>query len=347
MSLNKSSSIIIVLLLLVMLWAAYYMVAGSFKQSMVQHAAITEQSKGSLTKLENSIASLDESIGKPINKPVKVLVVDSQVPVATAVVPADTRNELEKTSMERELKALYARLESSDKSQAQLVEALQGRLAKADVAQDSLRAQLLQSQGQNEELHLQNVKLNSQLVEVTGQLKAKEEAAELSSQARALVENKETVLLKGELVLQQKKLDKINALYDDLKDKLKDFAAIIARKDAALTQKDKEIENLRLQLNFVALKFQNLEKSLSQSEKNQVVLSQKLAQMKELNSTIQDYIAQADSYVAEQSVKGDIAQINEITSSVASNASIEPQSDDGARAKELKKQVEVILQPQQ
>jgi len=333
---NRTTNIAATIFIILLLSGAYFLMMSDFKTTLNRHVRKVEASEGTIEHLE---ANLD------------ALATNKLIPSTPQI---DNSNEIRRETqaaqiqMETEISYLKTRLTDSEQSRDKITKTLEDRIKDLTGAQDALHEEIENSKKREIQLETQKASLEGQVHKLNGQL------SETQEQFSALRENaaenapREIKRLKDELIEQETKLEKITGLYDRLKGELKTFAETINSKDDTIAAKDKEIESLKTQLNYIALKFSDLDKSMNKSEKNQTMLTDKLNQMKDLNSTLQKYIAQVDGYINEQKLDKQISQISEITGEAIQTAKTNAEENDPQRerANELKKQVEVILQPQ-
>jgi len=341
MSLDKTANIIIVSLLMITLWGAYYLVSGIFNDNIRRQNFHTVQTQESLNKLEKAIEHLDTGTIKNPTHQITQDIIKTQQPLSTKeTIP---QHDEEKIALEKEIKLLYSRLEDAEKNQTKIVSMMEQRIKELQYDQKALRTQLTKKDKTSSDIRLDNNRLREELKISNDKILQQEGELAAAHEAGTKAMDTEIIRLKGQLSIQEKKLEKINKSYNDLKEQLIELAQIVTKKDNIITEKDKKISALKDQLNYISIKFSDLQKSFNESAGNQAILSQKLNKMKELNSTLQEYISQADSYASQENIKSNLKTIEEITTNATQPNDTNDTDPEKNRALELKKQVEVIL----
>lgn len=217
--------------------------------------------------------------------------------------------------------------------------ALQTKLA---AVQDNLYSSRV-NQEKLKELENQRLTMQSQLNQVQQELLKKNELleslqknidyltmqVEKKDREKAALDAKLSLLdssTRNELDKEKKRSEETNQMYSSLKAQISQFSDGIALKEAEIENKRKDISSLREELSALKFRSAQLENDLLESKESQKKLMGDLSAAVRLNSVLQERIRFAPA--GQESV----------------NFSSSP--EDKRRADELKKKIEVILEPE-
>ena len=276
---------------------------------------------------------------------------------------SDERNDLQKelTSLQKE----YARRQSQEeiwqKDLQELRDKLEEREQEHQKVKDQLREvtnekedvvrQLKVIKAREEELVGVNSKLQNQLTEISGELtQEKEKVSQLQEKLKApqLANNEEIDFLRGRVAIQKERLDSVTTLYNRLKEQLKEVANILSQREEKLMDKEKEVELLQDEIAYLKLKLSGVENTLRQSEESQRVLIEKFSEVSKLNTALQERLSEVSGFrwkssSLEKESTQDTSHLDEQEKGVGD----EYETTSGTRAEDLKKKVEVYLEPSQ
>jgi len=120
------------------------------------------------------------------------------------------------------------------------------------------------------------------------------------------------------------KFEEINTLYSSLRAQVSEVSGVLAQKELDLDQKRKEIASLSDELAAFKTRSSNLEKELNDTKDRQRKTLDDLAQAIKLNAALQDRILEVSKYIG----------------------STQDPTDAKKKADELKRKIEVILEPE-
>jgi chromosome segregation ATPase len=217
--------------------------------------------------------------------------------------------------------------------------ALQTKLASV---QDNLYSSRV-NQEKLKELENQRLTMQSQLNQVQQELLKKNELleslqknidyltmqVEKKDQEKAALDAKLSLLdssTRNELDKEKKRSEESNQMYSSLKSQISQFSDAIALKEAEIENKRKDISSLREELSALKFRSAQLENDLLESKESQKKLMGDLSAAVRLNSVLQERIRFAPA--GQESV----------------NFGSSP--EDKKKADELKKKIEVILEPE-
>jgi len=233
---KKTTYILAVILILVLLAGAYFLMTSGFKSGL----------ESPVKKVEAA-----ESLTRHLEEKVNSLIANKNDTVAGGVDSADTiRRETEtgRTQLQTEVAELKNRLIESEQARDKMAKMLEDKVREMTNVENALQEEIANSKKRETELDVRRVSLEGQVSKLTVELD------ETQKQFTSIEENplkepvREVRRLKRELLIQEKKLNRITDSYNRLKDELKNFAGIISKKDEALAAKEMEIESLKTQI---------------------------------------------------------------------------------------------------
>jgi chromosome segregation ATPase len=216
---NKTKNIIAAALIIVVSSCAYFLIAGAFKSDMTRDIKKAEAAKGTIAHLEQN---LDFLVANKADA--KMVLLQSEI--------ADLKN----------------RLAESEQARKKIETTLQDKINDMTNAENGLQEEIENGKKREAELEAQRTPLEEQVSKLTVQLNETQTQLASSKEIPLNESASEAKRIKRELLLQKKQLARIADLYNRLKDELKGFADIIDKKDDALYAKDKEIGNLKAQM---------------------------------------------------------------------------------------------------
>ncbi len=158
--------------------------------------------------------------------------------------------------------------------------------------------------------------------------------------------------LRGRIIIQQERLDRVTTLYDRLKEQLKEVSQIVSRREEELHGRDREIDILRDEVSYFKLKVSNLNNILREAKKNQDILVGKLSELNNLNDVLRERLAEVSGLMSKGNLPDSL-----LTEDFAIAGPYpkdkreqiiklypEKEEKEETRVRELKKRVEVILQ---
>ncbi|OPX30302.1 MAG: hypothetical protein B1H08_02070 [Candidatus Omnitrophica bacterium 4484_171] len=336
------------------------------QKSRKQLAGIASQNKSSI------ISSSSETSKKATRKSREVASLKKEL---AALKQQYDKLYYDKNNLERALKKARdnSALKSSSRLWQRKIRKLQDELDNKDEEINRLRARLNMVRKKDEDLQNEissiknaqdnlrrlNANLQNKLLKISDVLDKKE--AKIKKLETALnyprrANDEKMDILRGKVALQNQELGRIKTLYNDLKNQLKEVAKIMSQREAELAAKDKDIETLNDSIAYLKLKLSNMDEALQQSKENQRLVIEKLSEVTNLNKALQERLGEVKGLIGESNAQETI--INEHSYGTESkkfiygnrggeyslnNTSSAVKND----ANNLKKRVEVILQPSQ
>ncbi len=298
---------------------------------------ILDQMRQNNQDLKDKIAQLNEQLDNERSRSAKL--------ASSAKSPDQRKFDEVKVEMERLSGILIKKefeIDTAKKdalaSKEELV-ALQGKLASA---QDNLYTSRV-NQEKLKELENQRLTMQSQLNQVQQDLLKKNELieslqknidyltlqVEKKDREKAQLDARLSLLestSKGEIDKEKKRSEEVNMMYSSLKAQISQFSEGISLKEAEIENKRKEISLLREESSSLKTRLAQLENDLYESRENQKKIMGDLSAAVRLNSVLQERFRYAPSGQEPMDF----------------NSS----SEDKKKADELKKKIEVILEPE-
>jgi chromosome segregation ATPase len=243
-------------------------------------------------------------------------------------------------------KAMEQRLKDLESSRGVIqanVENLQGELGAREAPSKQLQATIASLRGELSQRESRIAELEDRLDQqaaairrsapAAGDRKSSEIKAEMERLSGILVRKefeidgvkKEVLAAKAELDKEKKRNENSNAMYDNLKAQISQFSDAISAREAEIEGKRREIDSLKAEIAGLRTRSSQLENDLLESKESQKKILGDLSAAVRLNSVLQERIRSASSGL-------------EPAYSPSS-------SEDRRRADELKRKVEVILEP--
>jgi len=206
--------------------------------------------------------------------------------------------------------SLQRRIEELDRSlQEKEKERLNAELKLTQLVRqrDSLSAKLDKYNERIQELTLLNSNLQNQLLKFTSDLRQKDQDIQkLKDQLLAdkgkPKDEAEIFELQEKLNIQRERLGMVTTLYNRLKAQLKEFSEILSIKDSQLEKKDKQIEGLKEEASYLKIKSESLEEAFEESQKNQRAIMQRLSQMTNINTSLQDRLTEVSFLIKKEAL---------------------------------------------
>lgn len=265
-----------------------------------------------------------------------------------------TRENISDNVRKRKIEKLEKALEQQKREKYQLERKLKkfGQLDNLELKLKKIQDQQADTRDLNNSLQREIIELSSLLKEKEGKIKSLEGLPDnkLPSQT-----SDEFDALRGRLFIQKERLQRVATLYDHLKVQLKDVATILVKREETLQYKTREIDLLRDEVSYLKNKLVNMQVALKQSQESQRVIAKRLSEVSNLNATLHDQLADTVDFLSRQKIPDsllndkitfesylleDQEQINNRSGSVGRRKSSEKE-----RIEEMRKKVEVILQP--
>ena len=242
-------------------------------------------------------------------------------------------------AMEKRIKDL----ESSRGAIQENVESLQGELGAREAPAKQLQSTIASLRGELSQREERIAELEDKLSQqaanigrsspVAGDKKSAEIKAEMERLSGILIRKefeidsvkKEALAEKAELDKEKKRNENSNAMYDNLKAQISQFSDAISVREAEIEGKRREIDSLKAEIDGLKTRSAQLESDLLESKESQKKILGDLSAAVRLNSVLQERIRSASSGLEP--------------------AYPQSSSEDRRRADELKRKVEVILEP--
>jgi chromosome segregation ATPase len=287
--------------------------------------------------LKDQIAQLSEQLNKERARAAKL--------ASSPRTPEDRKFEEVKAEMDRLSGILIKKefeIDTAKKDALSAKEEMLSLQTKLAAVQDNLYASRV-NQEKLKELENQRLSMQSQLDQVQRELLKKNELleslqknidyltmqVEKKDQEKAALDARLSLLdssTKNELDKEKRRGEETNQMYNSLKAQISQFSDGIALKEAEIENKRKDISSLREELSSLKTRSAQLENDLLDSKESQKKLMGDLSAAVRLNSVLQERIRFAP------------AGQDSVTFSSS--------SDDKRKADELKKKIEVILEPE-
>ncbi len=213
---------------------------------------------------------------------------------------------------------------------------LERKISKLKKEKEDLARKLEDQSTKIKELSLLNTKLQEQIVKLTSELskKSKEYYALEEKLNQPSIDKNELLELQERLKIQRERLRTVTYLYNRLKDQLKQLSDILYSKDSELEKKEKEIAQLKDEISYLKVRAETLEEAFKASEENQRRILERLKQVTDLNTNLQEKLGEVSTLLGEEFSSKRIPLKKRGSSTIP----LEEKNID-----ELKKKVEVIL----
>jgi len=213
---------------------------------------------------------------------------------------------------------------------------LERKISKLKKEKEDLARKLEDQSTKIKELSLLNTKLQEQIVKLTSELskKSKEYYALEERLNQPSIDKNELLELQERLKIQRERLRTVTYLYNRLKDQLKQLSDILYSKDSELEKKEKEIAQLKDEISYLKVRAETLEEAFKASEENQRRILERLKQVTDLNTNLQEKLGEVSTLLGEEFSSKRIPLKKRGSSTIP----LEEKNID-----ELKKKVEVIL----
>ena len=239
-------------------------------------------------------------------------------------------------SLQAKIDALNRALEDKEREKMNF----EFKLAEFTRERDSMSFRVESYNNKIQELTLLNSNLQSQLVKLTSDLRVKDtDIKQIESKFQASTSKAsgdvEIMELKERLDIQRERLKTVTILYNKLKGHLREFSEILYAKDSQLADRDKQIETLKEEASYLKIKSESLEEAFKESQKNQRAVMQRLSQVTNLNSTLQDRLDEVSFLLKRDALQGKSATGKSYNQGNLSSTYYEDISAEKASADEL------------